>query len=88
MRMEGEDDLALGELAPALLDDADAAVAVPEGERERAAQRADRVVDRHRRIELAPIRQHLGATADPGERRVHPDLAVLDRARRFRPHFH
>ena len=78
MRLEGEDQRALRELGPALLDDADAAVPVAERVPERAAERADRLVDGQVGIELAAVRQHLGSGADPGERGAHEHLALAD----------
>ena len=59
-------DVAAASVGAALLDDADAAVAVPERVAERAAERADRLVDRQLGIELAPVGEQLGAGADAG----------------------
>ena len=76
VRVEGEHEVAGGELGLALLDAADAAVAVSERVAKGAAEGADRLVHRHLGIELTAEGQHLGPSADPRERRAHQQLTV------------
>ena len=80
--LEREDPGADRDVTSALLDDADAAVAVAERKAERAAQGADRLVEREVGIELATVGQHLGAGADARERRAHEHVAVAERRER------
>ena len=88
VRLEREHPGADRDVTSALLDDANAAVAVAERKAERAAQGADRLVDRKVGIELAPVGQHLRAGADARERRAHEHVAVAERGERSRTQLH
>ena len=75
--MEGEHAAALGQRGPRPLDPPDAAVAVAEGEAERAAQRPDRLVERPGGVDLPAVGQHLGPAADARPLRAYEDFALV-----------